>query len=153
EGVADTGIATFVSAGNFGPGTFNDKAAGYNVIAVGAWDSVTGAMGSFSSSATIPQTGVSKPDISAPGVAVPSPWGTYDGTSPSAPIAAGVAAAIAGHWPGYGYAPTMKSVMMVMSSKSATGTKHAGANNSIVVDRDGVGVIDLSKWGNPGVGC
>lgn len=153
EAVLDTGIATFVAAGNDGAGMISDKAAGYNVITVGAWDASTGAMASFSSSNTVPNTGVSKPDIAAPGVGIASPWGTWQGTSVASPIAAGIGANLAGWMPGAGYAPTMKALIMLLSPKAATGMNHAGPNNSVVMDRDGVGVIDMWAFTGQKISC
>ncbi len=153
EAVYDTGVATFVAAGNDGQGNINDKAAGYNVIAVGNWDPATGAMNTSSSSNVVPNTGVNKPDIAAPGTNIPSPWGNWSGTSAASPIAAGAAADYAGYSPGVSYAPTMKALMMLRAVRSATGTTHTNSNNRVLADRDGVGVINFGAFAGKAVSC
>lgn len=145
------GLVSVVSAGNDGDEKYafvSDPATGFNVLAVGAydtkitreWDGDT--MASFSSyiDADMSLGGNRKPDLVAPGQAIPLIWPvtgfeSHDGTSFAAPAVTGTTALLFDKVPWLKGAPeTVRAILQATAIHNIEGSAASG-------DRDGAGAL------------
>jgi subtilisin family serine protease len=153
DAAARAGVVPVIAAGNdfdsFGYGSISSPANAPDAIAVAA-ASVTDQIADFSSAGPTPVSRALKPDVTAPGVDIPSSlpvsqgtWGLLSGTSMAAPHVSGAAAILKERHPAW-------TVAQLKSALVLTGDPvHAGGAAELPATREGGGMVDLVKADNP----
>lgn len=137
--VFDHDIAVFVAAGNDDIDVAT-PGKGFNVITVGNYDDSNNQINS-SSSYIDPETGVEKPEISAPGTFIAAGGHTMTGTSMAAPHAAAFAANFLSMYPWLKNDPSMlKAIFLATSTKAISGDDSTYRS---IGNRTGVGGLDF----------
>jgi hypothetical protein len=133
------GIVVVVAAGNAGvPDSIGSPGAARSVITVGALASTSTAVALFSSRGPSPGSLGFKPDVMAPGSAIPSTYlgsaiASLDGTSMAAPHVAGAAALLRKLHPSW--TPAEIKSALVTTAVSVSGTRLSRAAGRIDVAR------------------
>lgn len=140
-------IAHFGASGNAGNSFVGHPGRAFNVMAVGNWDSSTGLVnvgdGSTLSGSGYrnPTYGIEKPEVLAPGTGIVLDrlgW-TVNGSSASAPIAAGFSAAMMSGSAFFRNQPQVIRAYLIAGAHNAWGGAGLEGTNG---RRDGAGVID-----------
>jgi len=150
---AAAGVVPVIAAGNdfdqFGYGSVSSPGNASGAITVAAATS-TDNIASFSSAGPTPVSLAMKPDVTAPGVGVPSSvptgqgvWGTLSGTSMAAPHIAGAAALLAERHPDWTVAQ-IKSALVQTADPV-----HTPSGREVLAVREGGGIADLPRADNP----
>jgi hypothetical protein len=135
--VYDTGVAVFMSAGNFGVknGYVSSPAKALNTISVGNYSDAIDLI-NLSSSFRDSEIGNEKPELSAPGTSICAGGFCMTGTSMASPHAAGYAADLLGAYAWLRLRPPhLKALMLASSDKLVIGG----------LEKVGVGGLDFHR--------
>jgi subtilisin family serine protease len=150
---AAAGVVPVIAAGNdfdeFGYGSVSSPGSAANAITVAAATS-TDNIAEFSSAGPTPVSLAMKPDVSAPGVGVPSSvptdqgvWGTLSGTSMAAPHVAGASALLKERH------PTWTVAQIKSALEQSADPVHAPTGREVLAVREGGGIVNLPRADNP----
>lgn len=144
--IVSSRIAHFAASGNAGNSYVGHPARAFNVMGVGNWDSSTSLVNVGDGSALSgsgykdPTYGIEKPEVLAPGTGIVLERGwSVTGSSVSAPIAAGFAAALMSGSAFFKNQPQVIRAYLIAGAHNAWGGLGFMFNNA---ERDGAGVID-----------
>ncbi len=126
---------------------------GFNTISIGNYNDLDNAInrgnetgdGHGGSAHRDPETGITKPEISAPGTLIAAGNETMTGTSQATPHAAGFAADLMGEYTWLQYKPyTLKAMLLSSSTKNITGDDSTSpVHYGNVGNRSGVGGLNF----------